>query len=250
MLSSVCYSWNGKGKPYRIYNKYGLDATDAIGNELMKRFNGEYLDSSSPNYTDTIEFTSTDYGAASFVLDGKDSPWDINLVKSVANQLLIWQGNGDDWKHCLKSMTDTLQLAKLIIYDPASDLEDARAIKAPYVDYLTIPALDDDDPSDISGTIINPADCYYYNHPMSHDPDASTINDNLWSEFHVIDAPDPAKKDVIQFEVILDYCQETYNTLDIFQTVVMPNGTDEGEIESVEFDHGRRQIKLTGNLKN
>jgi hypothetical protein len=250
MLSSVCYSWNGKGKPYRIYNKYGLDATDAIGNELIKRFNGEYLDSSSPNYTDTIEFTSTDYGAASFVLDGKDSPWDINLVKSVANQLLVWHGNGDDWKHCLKSMTDTLQLAKLIIYDPASDLEDARAIKAPYVDYLTIPALDDDDPSDISGTIINPADCYYYNHPMSHDPDASTINDNLWSEFHSIDAPDPAKKDVIQFEVILDYCNETYNTLDIFQTVVMPNGTDEGEIESVEFDHGRRQIKLTGNLKN
>jgi hypothetical protein len=48
----------------------------------------------------------------------------------------------------------------------------------------------------------------------------------------------------------LDYCKETYNTLDIFQTVVMPNGTDEGEIESVEFDHGRRQIKLTGNLKN
>jgi hypothetical protein len=30
----------------------------------------------------------------------------------------------------------------------------------------------------------------------------------------------------------------------------MPNGTDEGEIESVEFDHAKRQIKLTGNLKN
>jgi hypothetical protein len=249
LLSSVCYSWNGKGKPFRIYNKYGIDAIDSIGNELMTRFNGEYIDISSANYTDTIEFTSTDYGAASFVLDGKDSQWDINLVKSIGNQLLVWQGNGDDWKHCLKSMTDTLQLAKLIIYDPATDIEDARAIKADYTDYVSIPALADDDPSD-TFNIITAGDCYYYNYPMSHDWVAGSINANLWDNFHSIDAPDPAKKDVIQFEVILDYCRESFNTLDIFQTVVMPNGTDEGEIKSVEFNHATRQIKITGTLKN
>ena len=215
----------------------------------MTRFNGEYIDISSANYTDTIEFTSTDYGAASFVLDGKDSQWDINLVNSIGNQLLVWQGNGDDWKHCLKSMTDTLQLAKLIIYDPSSDLEDARAIKADYTDYVSIPALADDDPSD-TFNIITAGDCYYYNYPMSHDWVAGSINANLWDNFHSIDAPDPAKKDVIQFEVILDYCRESFNTLDIFQTVVMPNGTDEGEIESVEFNHATRQIKITGTLKN
>ena len=250
LLSSVCYSWNGKGKPYRINNRWNTDATDAIGNELLARFNGEYFDSSSPNYTDTIDQTAIEYGSAAFVLDGKDSKWDVNLVKSVQYQLLIWQGNGDDYKHCLKSTTDTLQLAKIVVWDGVSDIEDARATKQPYTDYLGISAFSDDDPSDLSGTIINPGDCYYYNPEMSFDPEAGAIHDNLWTEFQEIDAPDAAKKDTIQFEAVMDYCKEEFNDLDIYQTIILPNGTDEGEIEMVEFDHSKRSVKITGFIKN
>lgn len=250
MLTSVCYSWNGKGKPYRIYLKWGTDATDAIGNELLKRFNGEHIDSSSPQYTETIEDTMSDFGAAAFVLDGKDAPWDINLVKSVDNQLLLWGGSGNDYNTCLKSQTDTLQLAKIVTWDGTSPMEDARVTRQPYVDYLTIPALEDDEPSDLSGTIINPADCRYYNPLFSFDPDADGIHPNLWSYFHSIDAPIPGKKDLIGFEVTMDYCKEEYNDMDIFQSVLMPDGVTEGEINSVEFDHENRQIIVKGFLKN
>ena len=178
------------------------------------------------------------------------SKWDVNLVKSVQYQLLIWQGNGDDYKHCLKSTTDTLQLAKIVVWDGVSDIEDARATKQPYTDYLGISAFSDDDPSDLSGTIINPGDCYYYNPEMSFDPEAGAIHDNLWTEFQEIDAPDAAKKDTIQFEAVMDYCKEEFNDLDIYQTIILPNGTDEGEIEMVEFDHSKRSVKITGFIKN
>lgn len=250
LLSDVCYTWNGKGKAYRIYLKWGNDGTDAIGNELLKRFNGEYIDSSSPEYTDTIEETMNDFGAAAFVLDGKDAPWDINLVKSVDNQLLLWGGAGNDYNTCLKSTTDTLQLAKLVTWDGTSPMSDARVTHQPYVDYLFIPALSDDEPSDLSGTFINPADDRYYNPLFSFDPDADAINPNLWSQFHNIDAPTPGKRDLIGFQFTIDYCKESYNALDIYQTVVLPDGSTEGEINYVEFDHEKREIIIKGFLKN
>lgn len=251
LITDVCYSWNGKGKPYRIYLKYSQDATDAIGNELLARFNGEHINATSPEYTEVIEETMSDFGASAFVLDGKDSPWDINLVKSVMNQTLLWDNvAGNDYTKCLKTTTDTMQLAKLVTWDGTSPMEDARVTHQPYVDYLTIPALEDDEPSDLSGTIINPADCRYYNPLFSFDPNADAINPNLWSQFHSIDASLPGKRDIINFEFTLDYCNASYNSLDVYQSVLMPDGTTEGEITSVEFDHELRQINIKGFLKN
>lgn len=250
LLSNVCYSWNGKGKPYRIYLKYNPDATDAIGNELLKRFNGEHFDSSSPQYTETIEESMDDFGVTAFMLDGKDAPWDVNLKKSFQNQLLIWGGSGNDYNNVIKSTTDTFQLAKLVTWDGVSDMEDARVTKQPYVDYLGIAALEDDEPADLSGTILNPADDYYYNPLLSFDPAADAINPNLWSQFHEIDKPTPGKRDLIDFSFTLDYCKESYNSLDIYQTVLMQDGVTEGEIKYVEFDHENRRITIKGFLKN
>ena len=236
LINGVCFSWNGEGKVKRLYMKYGTDATDAIGNELLNRFNGEYLDTSgNPNYTEAVERENSQFGASSFVRDLNDSFYDWVLINAVSNANTSIIGP-------LKTSTDTCNLAKIIIHDSATPLLDARAITTPYAPYQSLPEFEDDD-NFVSN--ITPLTGYVYNYPMSFSPQQAGINNNLWL-YHSIDTPQPDKKTNIAFEFTLQYCCE-FENLNIYQKVVMKNG-DIGEINSVVFDHYNRTIKVTGNL--
>ena len=242
LLSDVCFQWNGKGKPKRITYRYGTDPSDNIGNELLSRFNGEYLDSSgNPNYTDKIELNAIDFGAVAAVYDGQDATWDEFLISV--------PGVSIDFRACLKTQGDTLGAAKLVIYDTGTDITDARVIKAPYIPYIGVPAFDDDTNT---ASILNPGVEYNVNYPLSFDPDADDAGTpygyrNLWM-FHGIDQNDATAKTNIGFEFTLQLCC-AHTTLDIYQKILFRDGVTEGEITSLDFDYAKREVLIKGNLK-
>lgn len=236
LLQGVCYMWNGQGKVKRLYMKYGNDSSDAIGNELLNRFNGEFLDTSgNPNYTEKIERENGQFGAQSYVRDLNDSLYDWILINAVSDANTGIVGP-------LKTTTDTCNLAKVIIHNSATPLLDARALATPYAPYQTLPEFQDDDNFVNS---LTPLTGYVYNYPMSFSPQQAGINNNLW-QYHYIDAPSPNKKTNIAFEFTLQYCCE-FGNLNIYQKVKMKNG-DIGEISSVTYDHFNRTINVKGNL--
>lgn len=236
ILNGVCFSWNGEGKLKRKYMKYGTDSTDAIGNEVLNRFNGQYLDTSSnPNYTEAEEIANDDFGTASFVNDLNDSEYDWWLMSSFYGMQLGTKGP-------LKTTTDTCALAKIIIYDDSTPILDARAVSSNYYVYVGLLAFLNDN---YYYNQINPYNGWYYNSPMSFDPLQNTLGRNLW-QYHEIDVPSDDKKTNIAFEFTIQYCCE-FNNLNIYQKVVMKNG-DIGEISSVIFDHYNRTINVKGNL--
>lgn len=240
LIQGVCFSWNGQGKLKRLYMAYEKDAIDAVGNESLSRFNGEYIEpSTNVNYTEPVEVRIESVGSASFVFDGIDPSYDNLLINTFIP--------ASQFEQALKTTTDTNNLAKILIYDPASPIQNARAVYADYTDYVNLPEFQDD------GGISNSWMWYYLNYPMSFAPNqnfnpalgASSTNGNLW-QYHEIDVPSPSKKTNIAFEFTLQYCCE-FSTLNLYQKVVMKNG-DIGEISSVEFDHFNRTINVKGNL--
>ena len=247
LLGDVCYTYNGEGKPKKLLYNYGTDPSDNIGNELLRRFRGIYEDTSSLNYNETIETNLLEFGAASFVLDGKDGAYDVNIDNALAGIL-----SGSSYVGCLKTQGDTFALAKLLIYDAGSDISDARVYGIDYDMYgsagANIDAMTDDDANFFP---LASSDCKYYNAPMSFDYQANDVSSsgflNLW-QFHEIDKPDPAKKTNIDIDLSLQYCC-AYNSLDIFQTVLLQDGITEAEIYEIGFDHSKREIKIKATLK-
>ena len=251
LLGDVCYKWNGKGKPQRIFYSYGIDASDNIGNELRKRFNGEYLDTSgNPNYNESIEENQIEFGAVACILDGQDSAYDENVANALAGAV-----SGTDYEGCIKTQGDTLALAKLVVWDSLTDIEDARISGVSYDIYgsvgADIKAFQNDDANFI---LVTSGDCSNYNFQMSFDPDADDIAGggtgfrNLW-RFHSIDANNDSDLTNVGFEFTLQFCC-AYNTLDLYQKVLFKDGVTRGEIDSVDFDFGKREIIIKGNLIN
>ena len=239
LQSDICFAWNGEGKPSRINMNYGTDASDAIGNENLIRFNGEWLDSSgNPNYNGSIKRDLIEFGAPSFVLDGQDSLYDANIVKAVGSVLSNMKFGG-----CLKTMADTCQLAKILVYDDATDIEDARTVGTPYFPYASLSEFDDDNAVHFPIAI---TDVYNYNYAFSFSPAANGISNNLWP-YHAIDMPSDSKKTNISFEFKLKYCC-AYNALDLYQSVKFENGWD-GEINYIDFDFANRLVIVKGNVK-
>ena len=237
LLGNVCYQWNGEGKPSRINMKYSADMSDNIGNELLSRFNGEYLSPANPNYNTPVEKITPDFGAQSFVLDGKDTVWDANLVNAIGPMLAGFSYDG-----VLKTQGDTLQLAKLIIWDGIS-MTDSRPFSDAWIPYLALPAFADDDGGFFP---VSASDLFNYNFPYSFDPDADLISSgNLW-QFHSIDIPSASKKTNISFEYKLQMCC-AYMSLELYMSTQF--NTDEGEINYIEYDFARREILIKGNLK-
>lgn len=237
LLGNVCYQWNGEGKPSRINMKYSADMSDNIGNELLSRFNGEYLSPANPNYNTPVERVTPDFGAQSFVLDGKDTVWDANLVNAIGPMLA-----GFNYDGVLKTQGDTLQLAKLIIWDGIS-MTDSRPFSDAWIPYLALPAFADDDGGFFP---VSASDLFNYNFPYSFDPDADLISSgNLW-QFHNIDIPSASKKTNISFEYKLQMCC-AYMNLELYMSTQF--NSDEGEINLIEYDFARREILIKGNLK-
>ena len=237
LLGNVCYQWNGDGKPSRINMKYSADISDNIGNELLSRFNGEYLSPANPNYNTPVEKVTPDFGAQSFVLDGKDTVWDANLVNAIGPMLAGFSYDG-----VLKTQGDTLQLAKLIIWDGIS-MTDSRPFSDAWIPYLALPAFADDDGGFFP---VSALDLFNYNFPYSFDPDADLVSSgNLW-QFHSIDIPSASKKTNISFEYKLQMCC-AYMSLELYMSTQF--NTDEGEINYIEYDFARREILIKGNLK-
>ena len=237
LLGNVCYQWNGDGKPSRINMKYSADMSDNIGNELLSRFNGEYLSPANPNYNTPVEKITPDFGAQSFVLDGKDTVWDANLVNAIGPMLAGFSYDG-----VLKTQGDTLQLAKLIIWDGIS-MTDSRPFSDAWIPYLALPAFADDDGGFFP---VSASDLFNYNFPYSFDPDADLVSSgNLW-QFHSIDIPSASKKTNISFEYKLQMCC-AYMSLELYMSTQF--NTDEGEINYIEYDFARREILIKGNLK-
>ncbi len=237
LLGNVCYQWNGEGKPSRINMKYSADMSDNIGNELLSRFNGEYLSPANPNYNTPVEKITPDFGAQSFVLDGKDTIWDANLVNAIGPMLAGFSYDG-----VLKTQGDTLQLAKLIIWDGIS-MTDSRPFSDAWIPYLALSAFADDDGGFFP---VSASDLFNYNFPYSFDPDADLISSgNLW-QFHSIDIPSASKKTNISFEYKLQMCC-AYMSLELYMSTQF--NTDEGEINYIEYDFARREILIKGNLK-
>jgi hypothetical protein len=238
LIGNVCYEWNGEGKLRRLNMNYATDPTDAIGNEMLKRFNGEYLETSpNLNFKETREVTALEFGAPAFVMDGQDSLYDANLVNSLG--VIFSQ---IDLAGCLKTTTDTIGNAKILIYDESTDIEDARTIGATYSDYDSLPEFEDD-----SGPFfpILLGDLKNYNPQMSFSPDADAVQQNLW-EYWQIEVPSNSKKTNITFNFKLNYCCR-YNSLDLYQSVLFENG-DSGEINFIEFNFANREITVKGNL--
>jgi hypothetical protein len=242
LIQGVCFTWNGEGKIKRIYMAYEKDAIDAVGNESLSRFNGEFIEpSTNPNYTEPVEVRIESVGSTSFVFDGVDPYYDDIYASTLIPT--------SQYVRALKTTTDTNNLAKIIVYDPASPIQDARANAWPWNDYSSLPEFQDD-----GAQTFPPISTYYYsNSPMSFAPNqnfnpalgAAANNGNLW-QYHEIDVPSPSKKTNIAFEFTLQYCCE-FSALNLYQKVVMKNG-DIGEINSVEFDHFNRTINVKGNL--
>jgi hypothetical protein len=248
LLGDVCYTYNGKGKPKKLLYNYGTDPSDNIGNELLRRFRGIYEDvTGNPNYNETIEQVNYEFGAACCVLDGKDSAYDANIDKALSGLL-----TGSDYAGCLKTQGDTFALAKLLIHNPGTGIDDARVYGIDYDLYGSaggnISAFADDDANFFP---INSSDCKNYNYPMSFDYEADNIMilgyRNLW-QFHYIDIPDPAKKSNIDIDFTMQYCC-SYSELNIYQTVLLADGVTEAEIYSLDFDHEKREINIKAKLK-
>lgn len=238
LIGNVCYSWNGEGKIRRLNLNYITDATDAAGNELLKRFNGEYIDpSSNPNYKEAKEVTAIDFGAHACVLDGQDSLYDANVVNSMASIF-----SQVDLGGCLKTTTDTIGSAKIVILRNDGDYTDCRIYGVPYTPYIGLPEFVDD-----SGSVfpILPGDLKNYSPQMSFSPNADAISDNLW-QYWQIEKPANGKKTNIKFSFKLNYCC-SFNSLELYQSVQFENG-DIGEIDFIEFDFSERVINIKGNL--
>lgn len=236
VIDSTCYEYNGQGKLSRLNLKYSQDVSDNIGNEALNRFNGEYISPSNPNYKTPVEKVLLDFGASSYVLDGKDTLYDANLQQAVGTIL-----SGIDYHGSLKTQGDTCGLAKLIIWN-GQDMDDARAWAQPYINYLGVSAFSDDVGAYFPITL---NDLYNFNNPMSFDPEANLLANNLWS-FHTIDTPSSDKKTNIQFEVALNLC-EIYLQLDLFQRIILDSNTV-GEIFSIKFDYKKNTITIKGDL--
>lgn len=248
LLGDVCYTYNGQGKPRKLLYNYGTDPSDNIGNELLRRFRCIYEDTSgNKNYNETLETNLLDFGAVCCVLDGKDSAYDANIDKALSGIL-----TSSNYAGCLKTQGDTFALAKLLIYDTGSAAEDARVYGVDYDLFgsagADIKSMRDDDATYFP---LNSSDCKNYNTPMSFDWEADNVLSsgfrNLW-QFNYIDAPDSTKKSNIDIDFKLQYCC-AYNTLDIFQTVLLQDGTTEAEIYSIDFDHDKREILIKAKLK-
>lgn len=238
ILGSVCFAWNGEGKLKRLNMRYGTDANDNSGNEMLKRFNGEYLEPiTNVNYKEAKESNVYEVGPAQFVLDGNDSIYDAVVMNAIGATL-----GGFNFTGCLKTQGDTLALAKILIYDTSSDIEDARTLGTSYSPYASLPSFEDDNPNVI---VITQSDCKNYNYPMSFDPDQNAINYNLW-QYWVIEKSDPSKKTNLSFEFRLEYCCD-FNTLGIYQKVKFKNGWI-GELDFIEYDYFKREILLKGNV--
>lgn len=239
LIGDVCFSWNGESKPSRINMNYSNDAGDNIGNELLCRFNGEYISPSNPNYNTPVERRTLDFGVPSFILDGKDTLWDANLQQSVGAVL-----SGTDYGGVLKTQGDTLQLAKLIIYDDGTPIDDARPIADDWTTYSGIAAFGNDEGGFFP---INATELSYYNYAMSFDPDAWAINNlNLWG-FHQIDIPTSGKKTNIAFEYTLQFCCPYTTGLELYMRTTFENG-DVGEIDYIEYNKETQLINVKGNL--
>jgi hypothetical protein len=238
LLGSVCFSWNGQGKLKRLNMRYSTDASDNSGNEMLKRFNGEYLEPiTNVNYKEAKEANLYEVGATQFVLDGQDVLYDSIILNALGSLI-----GGFNFTGCLKTQGDTLALAKILIYDTASDIDDARTKGDDYLSYIALPAFEDDINSSWS---ISPFFCKNYNNAMSFDPTANAIEGNLW-QYWQIEKADPAKKTNISFEFRLEYCCD-FNSLGLYQKVKFKNGWI-GELDFIEYDYFKREILLKGNV--
>jgi len=238
LLEGVCYEWNGEGKIRRLYMTWKPDQTDAVGTEALSRFRGEFLDTSgNPNYTEAEEVNIEEFSTASFIGDGQDSAYDWWVFSSIIGIQNNWANGG-----ILKSTTDTLQYAKILIYDPAYPLNDSRTLAINYTFYANMFGFIDDDPN-FNNFLFSSAN--YFNNPMSFSPEQNLFSRNLW-QWHEIDAPAPDKKTNIAFQLKLNYCCQ-YANLNIYQKVKMKDGSI-GEINKVVFDHETRTITINGNL--
>lgn len=249
VIDKVCFNYNGKSKISRLYCEYAADGTDKEGDRARRRFNGEGTDFSSPNYKRFKEKVMLEFGAQLYSYDGIDSVYD-----SAIRDYTI--GNGyQDYMGILKLSSDIARLGKLIVWDPASGMQNGEAIGQPYNSFNTSEWSDDDGPvfyppPSLGGLIsagLVPNDFQVKNYPMFFSPLQNAIYPNLW-EFHAIDMPTPGSKENISFNFKLNYCCE-FLSLDMYQKVLL-NANDEGEINYVKIDKKNFLIEVRGNLIN
>ena len=95
---------------------------------------------------------------------------------------------------------------------------------------------------------VTTSDLSNHNYPMSFSPCQDAIIPNLW-QYWKIEKPSAAKKTNIAFEFKMTY-RCAYNSLDLYMRVKLPLGSGyvDGEISSLEFNHGNREITIKGNL--
>jgi hypothetical protein len=174
----------------------------------------------------------------SFILDGKDTIWDANLEYALGTVLA-----GTSYAGTLKTQGDTLQLAKLILWDGGS-ITDARPENTLWSFYSGIPAFANDEGGFFP---VNATDLRNYNYPFSFDPDAYAITpNNLWP-YHAIDAPTAGKRTNIAFDFKLQLCCQ-YLQKEIYMSVLLPDG-ETGEIESIDYDFETLEVLVKGFVK-
>jgi len=238
----VCYTYNGQGKPTKLLIKYGQDFSDNIGNELASRFNCTWEDlTGGENYNEVVTRSLSEFGTVAAVFDGQDGKYDANIESAFLGPI-----TGTEYEGSIKTQGDTFGLPKLVIYDPTSEMSDARMVKAQYILYNSvgadIPAMRDDDPF---ATVFASS---YWNYPMSFDQYANGVsgNMNLW-EYHVQDTATPTKRTNISAEFKMQYCCR-FITVDLFHRVLHQDGVTVSEIYEIEMDYGRQLITIKTNL--
>lgn len=155
----------------------------------------------------------------------------------------------------LKFSSDIARLAKLIVWDPASGMQNGEAVGQVYNSFNTAAWPDDDGdvyypPPTLLGIITSglvPNDFQVKNYPMFFSPVQHAIYPNLY-EFHAIDLPQPGKKDNISFNLKLNYCCR-FLLFDMYQKIQL-NATDRGEINYVKFNRKDNIVEVKGNLIN
>lgn len=146
-LLSMCYAWNSNTFPAATQGLYTEDAADKPGNEALPYFNdivSHGLTDNNPNYKG-INDKTTEFAATKFRLDGASEDYlygafqtmlTINglLLNVVANVFIPVRNRIAELievyaDYALLLEGETCTLPKILIWDPASGFENAKAVK-------------------------------------------------------------------------------------------------------------------------
>lgn len=252
LVGNICYSWSGEKKAaYRSF-KYTDDAFDQTGNEAKHRFNDNTYFLNNPLFEGERAVQVTDYSPQRYTEDGIDRRLIFDLMVSGFGLPVI-----DVVQDVLLMSADTTSTGKLIMWDGASDMDDARTNKVELTDFTTAvydPAWNSDSVV-IDGTY---GSHFVYNYNMIYDDLANTTYQNL-SSFWEIDNPTGTKKN-IDWHLDIVLCSEDLINL-LFtnpaDTEINPkldflvklNADYEGYITGITIDYDKNLITLKGKVK-